>query len=61
MTVMNPVVVQSIWTALSVAIFAGILYWACTRSAGRSFREAERLPFLDEAAAGRNETGEERR
>jgi hypothetical protein len=61
MTAMNPVVVQSIWTALSAALFAGILVWVCTRSAGRSFREAERLPFLEEDVDRRDASAEEGR
>jgi cbb3-type cytochrome oxidase subunit 3 len=42
------VVVQSIWTALSAALFVGVVLWALSRGAGSRFGEAERLPFADE-------------
>jgi cbb3-type cytochrome oxidase subunit 3 len=57
----NPVVVQASWTALSAAIFAGIVVWACSRGAKRDFGEAERLPFAEDeiadASAHRPEEG----
>ena len=63
MTALNPVTVQSLWTVFSTAIFVGVVAWTLSRRAARDFREAERLPFLDDSAADAQApvAGEERR
>ena len=38
-------------TLVSFALFAGIVCWAWSRRSAAAFKEAEQLPFVDEAPA----------
>jgi cytochrome c oxidase cbb3-type subunit 4 len=51
---------RSIITALALACFLGIVWWAYHRKSKRSFDEAAQLPFADDAVPGsRYERGEQ--
>lgn len=56
---MDASLLQTLWTAVSFAVFAGIVYWAWSRGTAPRFAEAERMPFADEEPpdAGRDEGG----
>lgn len=57
---MDIVTLGSIMTVVSFATFIGIVWWACSAKAQRSFEEAARLPFMEDEAADRS-GGEMRR
>jgi cytochrome c oxidase cbb3-type subunit IV len=39
---------RSLYTALSLAVFVGIIWWAFSRRNKESFEEASRLPLEDD-------------
>ena len=45
---------QSIMTVVAFATFIGIVLWAYSGKAGRSFEEAARLPFAEDEGAREN-------
>jgi cytochrome c oxidase cbb3-type subunit 4 len=52
---MDTVVLSSIMTVVSFATFVGIMFWAWSSRAQRSFEEAARLPFMEDEAAERSD------
>ena len=54
---MDFVTLASIMTVVAFATFVGIVLWACSGRARRSFEEAARLPFEEDVL----ENGETRR
>jgi len=50
------VTLSSIMTVLSFATFIGIVLWAYSKKATRSFDEAARLPFAEDEAAAESPT-----
>lgn len=60
MSAMTAETLQSLWTVVSLLVFAGIVTWAWSRGAQPGFAEAAQLPLEDDAVVeekGRNAHG----
>ena len=53
---MDFVTLSSIMTVVAFATFIGIVLWAYSGKARRSFDEAARLPFAEDEGAGESRT-----
>jgi cbb3-type cytochrome oxidase subunit 3 len=54
-----PIVLQILWTVVSLVFFAGVLRWVLRARSQPDFEAASRLPFADDRDASGKEAGDE--
>jgi cytochrome c oxidase cbb3-type subunit IV len=56
---MDFLMIQSIWSIVILVTFIGIIVWAYSDAQKGRFKEAENLPFTDEAVTPQKRAGKE--